>query len=573
MPSRTSSGQPDTSDAAPAESGAAPGELPTRPDLKYLKKQAKDLLKAHQAADRSACAPLRLVPRFDTASDQEILAADLTLHDAQSALAREYGYPHWAALRDAVASMGAQRQPPNSTSVTPTLKMLNARTQRHIETLGFATVGAYRIWCHKQGFDTQLEKTDGQLYDELLHHQQTPATPTRRKDYRPAEARKITQAFEGVEDGLWDGWKEPFKHVSDDGERDALHRLLLHCSKYAPLCGPLVWPVAKHYKDWTRRIEEWIPKAKSKKALYSELVRFLLGCDELPANELPIGDKPGSGEAPTHCHARISARRETILSREEVEQFEELGYLKLPGAFPRETAQQIHDFMWSELERLHGFHKSDPTTWQKEGWNRDHPPTSWTKLRLNRSKDHEVYDGLASPRMKAAIEELAGGHASSLSQSWGAFTPCFPSLDRTTAWDLGHRWGCYGDPSRTWMMGVRTFFTDVVPQGGGLPVVEGSHRLVRTYFDSLPSSERLVAGQAHIDHFYQQHAYFRELVGHEAQVADRVPYFMKQTTNVEGVPLRVVELTGEPGDAVFYNRSLICGRGRNMTDEPVFTRG
>ena len=122
-------------------------------------------------------------------------------------------------------------------------------------------------------------------------------------------------------------------------------------------------------------------------------------------------------------------------------------------------------------------------------------------------------------------------------------------------------------------MGVRTFFTDVVPQGGGVLVVEGSHRLVRAYFDGLPSSERMVSGQAHIDHFYQQHSYFRKLLGHEENVADRVQYFMKQTTNVEGVPLRVVELTGEPGDAVFYNRSLVCGRGRNMTDEPVFTRG
>ena len=122
-------------------------------------------------------------------------------------------------------------------------------------------------------------------------------------------------------------------------------------------------------------------------------------------------------------------------------------------------------------------------------------------------------------------------------------------------------------------MGVRTFFTDVVPQGGGVLLVEGSHRLVHAYFDGLRLSERMVTGQAHTDHFYQRHAYFRELVGHEANVVDRVHYFMEQKTNVDGVPLRVVELTGEPGDAVFYNRSLVCGRGRNMTDQPVFTRG
>jgi hypothetical protein len=539
-----------------------------------LKKQAKDLLKAHQAADPSACVSLRQLPRFATASDEGVLAADLTLHDAQSAVAREYGYPHWSALRDAVASMAVQTQPANPTSTTPTQKTLNARLRKHTETLGFATVGAYRIWCHKQGFETHLEKTDGQLYNELLHHQQTPARPILRKGYRPAQARKITQAFEAVEGDLWDGWRKLFDGVADQGERDALHRLLLHCEKYANIGGPLVRQIASHYRDWLRPVEEWIPKAKNKKALYTELVCFLLGRDELPTGTDVTGaGVAGEGEAPTACYARIRAHRETILSREEVEQFEELGYLKLKGAFPRETARQIHDFMWSELGRLHGFQKSDPTTWQKEGWNRDHLSASWTKLRLNRSKDHPVYEGIASRRMKAAIEELAQEHALSLSQSWGAFTPRFPSLEKATAWDLGRRWSCYGSPIRKWMMGVRTFFTDVVPQGGGVLLVEGSHRLVHAYFDGLRLSERMVTGQAHTDHFYQRHAYFRELVGHEANVVDRVHYFMEQKTNVDGVPLRVVELTGEPGDAVFYNRSLVCGRGRNMTDQPVFTRG
>jgi hypothetical protein len=72
--------------------------LPDRPNLEQLRKQAKDLLKAHKQGDASACRILRHLGRFAAASDQDVLKAKVTLSEAQQALAREYGFKNWAAL-------------------------------------------------------------------------------------------------------------------------------------------------------------------------------------------------------------------------------------------------------------------------------------------------------------------------------------------------------------------------------------------------------------------------------------------------------------------------------------------
>jgi hypothetical protein len=79
-------------------------ELPERPNLEQLKKQAKALLSAAKARDVDALRRFAVLPSLAGRSLDEIGASDLALHDAQSALAREYGFPSWNALREEVES-------------------------------------------------------------------------------------------------------------------------------------------------------------------------------------------------------------------------------------------------------------------------------------------------------------------------------------------------------------------------------------------------------------------------------------------------------------------------------------
>ena len=66
--------------------------LPSRPNLDHLRRQAKDLLRAAQAGEEPALERIGLV------------SGELTLAAAQLALAREYGFSSWRALKEELES-------------------------------------------------------------------------------------------------------------------------------------------------------------------------------------------------------------------------------------------------------------------------------------------------------------------------------------------------------------------------------------------------------------------------------------------------------------------------------------
>jgi len=76
-----------------------PKALPARPNIEHLKSQAKDLLDAYEHGDPEALARFRA--NLPGAHKTESFA----LHDAQSVIAREYGFASFAELREHVDSL------------------------------------------------------------------------------------------------------------------------------------------------------------------------------------------------------------------------------------------------------------------------------------------------------------------------------------------------------------------------------------------------------------------------------------------------------------------------------------
>ena len=84
--------------------------LPDRVNLDHLKKQAKDLIRLYRNRDPEAMARFRdALPAAAGRSDAEIASLDLRLHDAQSCVARDYGFASWADLRTYVEAQSASR--------------------------------------------------------------------------------------------------------------------------------------------------------------------------------------------------------------------------------------------------------------------------------------------------------------------------------------------------------------------------------------------------------------------------------------------------------------------------------
>jgi hypothetical protein len=74
--------------------------LPERPNLEHLKKQAKDLLRLYHRHDPDAFHRLRTsLPAAKDKDDDALTVPTLRLHDAQSCVAREYGFASWGELR------------------------------------------------------------------------------------------------------------------------------------------------------------------------------------------------------------------------------------------------------------------------------------------------------------------------------------------------------------------------------------------------------------------------------------------------------------------------------------------
>src|ERR1700733_2874259 len=76
--------------------------LPERANLEQLKKQAKSLLHAAQAKEQDALSRFQVLPPLGRLLVAALGATSLALHDAQSVIAREYGFKSWNELREHV---------------------------------------------------------------------------------------------------------------------------------------------------------------------------------------------------------------------------------------------------------------------------------------------------------------------------------------------------------------------------------------------------------------------------------------------------------------------------------------
>ncbi len=79
--------------------------LPNKPNLDFLKKEAKKLRSLHRTADNSICPIVRHFEfSFTGKSDKEIFESKFSVLDAQRVVAREYGFSSWTKLKRFIES-------------------------------------------------------------------------------------------------------------------------------------------------------------------------------------------------------------------------------------------------------------------------------------------------------------------------------------------------------------------------------------------------------------------------------------------------------------------------------------
>jgi hypothetical protein len=77
-------------------------QLPERPNLEQLKNQAKSLLRSARAKEPTALERFRVLPTLGSLPLDRLETMELALHQAQSVIAREYGFKSWRELHEHV---------------------------------------------------------------------------------------------------------------------------------------------------------------------------------------------------------------------------------------------------------------------------------------------------------------------------------------------------------------------------------------------------------------------------------------------------------------------------------------
>jgi hypothetical protein len=249
----------------------------------------------------------------------------------------------------------------------------------------------------------------------------------------------------------------------------------------------------------------------------------------------------------------------TIRTPEEqtIAHFRDHGWMRVPQAFDADTAAAMRDAVWDALAGL-GVRRDQPST-----WTADRP------AHLQRLKNDPVFRAVGGRPLRAAIDAVLEGRPYEPPENWGAFFIAFPSDAEwgvpTSGW---HADANYLSP--LWPTGgVKThaLFGDIAPRGGGTQIVSGSHRLVRKWFEDNPPPPG--ARGAELRKRLQAHPYIRDLHTQGDRDA-RIARFVERAEEVDGVPLRVIENTGDAGDILLLHPLVLHVAAPNTSAEPRF---
>jgi hypothetical protein len=203
--------------------------------------------------------------------------------------------------------------------------------------------------------------------------------------------------------------------------------------------------------------------------------------------------------------------------------------------------------------------QDDRSTWTVE-----------TPHHLQHLKKAAPFRAVASARTMGAIDDVLGTGAWQPPRDWGAFFLLFPTARRWTAPSSGwHLDASYHDPlDPLGGLKVQTIFGDVAPRAGGMTIVAGSHRVAARHAAARPETRAEPMEKARRA-LLESDPWLVALTT-DGDPAERVARFVDREDEAWGLPVRVVELTGDAGDVVLIHPLVLHARPTNAGTEPRF---
>ena len=245
-----------------------------------------------------------------------------------------------------------------------------------------------------------------------------------------------------------------------------------------------------------------------------------------------------------------------MLTPEQRDEFRDLGLVRLRSAIAPADVDQMCDLLWSALAR-HGIYREAPETWISE-----------RVTGIQAATRSQAFAAMGGAVVCSALDDLFGPSVWKRPPRWGQPLVTFPTERK---WDVPHSsWHLDANAMRssTKLPGVVvfTYLASVPERGGGTVVVAGSHRIVADFAAELdPTDEGRSADVRRA--LKSAEPWLRGLWSRDDDV-DRVRRFMVEGGVIRGIPVRVIELTGEPGDVIIWHPWLFHAAASNSLSHP-----
>jgi ectoine hydroxylase-related dioxygenase (phytanoyl-CoA dioxygenase family) len=171
---------------------------------------------------------------------------------------------------------------------------------------------------------------------------------------------------------------------------------------------------------------------------------------------------------------------------------------------------------------------------------------------------------MASSTIAGALDDLLGVDWGRPAR-WGVPLVTFP--DRTLQWDVPHQFWHLDTPAMPESPAVARVFVILEPlaaRGGGTLVVTGSHRV----FQSLAARVGRPLRSSEANRRLRAEQPWFAALSSNADNVDRIRRYMSEGAQVDGVLVRVVEMTGQAGDAFLMHPSLLHTPSPNVGAQP-----
>jgi len=246
-----------------------------------------------------------------------------------------------------------------------------------------------------------------------------------------------------------------------------------------------------------------------------------------------------------------------MLTAEQRQAFADDGLMKIPQAIladeARTMATRISDYLTTEESIRRN---------ASQAWLAERP----AGLRVLTKAG--AFDAAAAESVETALAEIYGPGRYPRPRNGGRALVTHKVSEKS--WDVpadGWHVDAWPEPNGEEPHGVTVFtvLAPLRPQGGGTLILAGSYRLLGGSIAAMVGKRRLPAARKELG---QRHPWLAELWGADnGSGVDRRQRFMDEGAVLDGVPVRVVEVTGEPGDVVVMRSDMFHTVAPNCLDE------